>query len=354
MMNEGSRENTTLAVLAELVGGRVSGDPSTCISGVAPLGVAGARDICFLANPKAQDRLDGCQAAAIIVPPSLDGVVDKPLLLVDNPYLAFAKILNFLKVPERAVEGVSVRADVHPDAVIGPETTISPGCVVGAGVVVGRGSWLSPNVVVYPDVTIGEDCVIHANVVIREGCRLGDRVIIQPGAVIGADGFGYVPDGEHYYKIPQVGTVVLEDDVEVGACTCIDRGTLGDTRVARGTKIDNLVQVAHNTQVGEDCILISQMGLAGSVKVGRHCTISGQVAVSDHVTIGDHVTIAGKSGVTNDVDSHQVMAGFPAMPHRQWLRANMTIQHLPDMRKDLQTLKKQVAELLENKTEDDV
>lgn len=351
-MNEGRRVKTTLAVLADLVGGCVSGDPSTFVSGVAPLESAGPTHISFLANPKRLDRLVNCRAAAIIVPPALDGAIDTPLLLTENPYLAFAKILTFFEVPAHVGRGVMPGANVHPDAVLGQNVTVSPGCVIAAGARIGRGSHLHPNVVVYADAVVGEDCVLHANVTVRERCLLGNRVILQPGAVVGSDGFGFAPDGEGYFKIPQVGHVVIEDDVEIGSCSCIDRATMGVTRIGRGTKIDNLVQIAHNVQVGEDCIMVSQVGVAGSTRIGRHCTFGGQSAMTGHVTIGDNVTVAGRSGVTNDIASNQSVAGLPVMPHRDWLKNTMAMQHLPEMRRELKQLKRQIDELTKQLSED--
>ncbi|MDH3998681.1 MAG: UDP-3-O-(3-hydroxymyristoyl)glucosamine N-acyltransferase [Desulfuromonadales bacterium] len=344
---------TTLADLAELVEGRVSGDPSTPISGLASLDSAGPEEITFLSNPKLRDKIAGCQAGAIIVPPALDGAVDRPLLLSDNPYLAFAKILTYFVAPPHQPQGIMPGAQVHPEAKVADGVTISPGCVVGAGASIGSGTFLQPNVVVYADAEIGEDCLLHANVTVREGCKLGNRVILQPGVVIGGDGFGFAPDGRAYFKIPQVGHVVLEDDVEVGACSCVDRGTLGITRIARGSKIDNLVQVAHNVEVGEDCILVSQVGIAGSTKLGAHCTFGGQAAVAGHLTLGENVTIAGRGGVTNDVAANQSLAGLPAMPHREWLKATMTVPHLPEMRRELKRLKAQVEKLTNQLSKDE-
>lgn len=345
-------EKATLGELAELVGGRVCGDPSICLSGVAPIDQAGPDQITFLANPKYQPLLATSQAAAIIVHPSLEGASDRPLLLTPNPYLAFAKILTRLHLPKPEPRGVLPGATVHPDALLGEDVTISAGCVIEAGVKIGRGTLLHPNVVVYADAEIGADCILHANAVVREGCRLGDRVILQPGAVIGSDGFGFAPDGEGYFKIPQVGRVVIEDDVEIGACTCVDRGTLGDTRIGRGSKIDNLVQLAHNVQVGEHCILVSQVGIAGSSRIGRHCTFGGQVALAGHLKVGDNVTVAGRSGITKDVEGNQTVAGLPVMPHREWLKMTMSMQNLPEWRRELARLKRQVAEL-ENKLMED-
>lgn len=344
-MHAEHREMTSLAVLADLVGGCVSGDPSTSVSGVAPLDLAGPDQISFLANPKYKDKMSDCRAAAIIVHPSLQGSVAKPLLLAENPYLAFAKILTFFEVPPYVGRGVDPGAYVHTDAVLGENVTIAPGAVVSAGAKIGSGSRLNPGVVLGEGAVVGEDCILHANVTVRENCVLGDRVILQPGAVIGSDGFGFAPDGSRYYKIPQVGHVVIEDDVEIGACSCVDRGTLGITRVARGVKIDNLVQIAHNVQVGEDTILVSQVGIAGSTVIGKHCTFGGQAGTAGHVKIGDNVTLAGRGGISKNVESNQSLAGVPAMPHRDWLKATMTMTHLPEMRKELQKLKNEIAEL---------
>ncbi|MEJ2471157.1 MAG: UDP-3-O-(3-hydroxymyristoyl)glucosamine N-acyltransferase [Desulfuromonadales bacterium] len=351
-MHEQRREKTSLAILAELVGGSVSGDPSLTVSGVAPLDTAGPEQISFLTNPKYQGKLEQCRAAAIIVHPSLAGCLDRPLLLVDNPYLAFAKVLAYFEAPTSPAEGILPGAHVHPTARIADQVTIAAGCVVAAGARIGRGTRLQPNVVVGENAAIGEDCLLHANVTVREECLIGNRVILQPGAVIGADGFGFAPDGDRYYKIPQVGRVVIEDDVEVGACSCIDRGTLGDTRIGRGSKIDNLVQIAHNVQIGENTILVSQVGISGSTMIGRHCTFGGQSATTGHVKIGDNVTLAARGGITSDVADGQVLAGLPAMPHRHWLKATMTMTHLPDMRRQLKQLRSQVDALLAKLAED--
>ncbi len=352
-MHAERREKTSLAVLAELVGGCVSGDPSTLISGVAPLDVAGPEQVSFLSNPKFLSKLADSQAAAIIVHPSLQGSMQTPLLLAENPYLAFAKILTFFEVPPFAGQGIQLGAHVHPDAIVGENVTIEPGCVICAGATIGSGTHLHPNVVVGVDAVIGDDCLLHANVTVREKSVLGNRVIIQPGAVLGGDGFGFAPNGQSYYKIPQIGHVVIEDDVEIGACSCIDRGTLGVTRIARGVKIDNLVQVAHNVQVGEDTLLVSQAGIAGSTVIGKHCVFGGQSAAAGHVKIGDNVTLAARGGIPNNVDGNQSLAGVPAMPHREWLKATMTMTHLPEMRRELKRLKKQVDELKRKLSEDE-
>jgi UDP-3-O-[3-hydroxymyristoyl] glucosamine N-acyltransferase len=331
--------------LADLVDGQVRGNADLLVSGVAPLDRAGPGEISFLVKPKFRGQLETTQAGAVIVHPSLDGAIDRTLLLCANPYLAFARILAHFHPAPHLPQGLHPAASVDPTAVVAATATIGAGCVVGAGARIGAGSVLHANVTVYPHAEIGRNCLIHAGVVIREQCVVGDRVIIQPNAVIGSDGFGFAPDGQRYEKIPQVGRVIVEDDVEIGASSCVDRGTLDDTRIRRGTKVDNLVQIGHNVQVGEDCILVAQVGIAGSAEIGRHCTFGGQSATSGHLKIGDNVTIAARGGVSSHVESNQVMAGFPLMPHREWLKMAMTMTHLPEMRRELHQLKQHLLKL---------
>jgi UDP-3-O-[3-hydroxymyristoyl] glucosamine N-acyltransferase len=199
--------------------------------------------------------------------------------------------------------------------------------------------------VIYPGVSIGTDTVIHANAVIRERCRIGSNCVIQPGAVIGSDGFGYAPDGQGYYPIPQIGIVVLEDNVEIGANTCIDRAAVEVTLIRRGTKLDNLVQVAHNCQIGENCMIVSQVGISGSTKIGNHVTLAGQVGVAGHLTIGDNVMIGAQSGVPSSLPANGGFSGTPVMPHKEWLKAMAVVPRLPELRKTLSALEKRVAEL---------
>ncbi|MEA3363081.1 MAG: UDP-3-O-(3-hydroxymyristoyl)glucosamine N-acyltransferase, partial [Thermodesulfobacteriota bacterium] len=313
-----------LQQLADLVGGEIKGDADVDIFQVAPIDQAQQGDITFVANPKYLAKLDDCQASAVILAPGIDAT-GMDLIICKNPYLAFARILTFLQVSNRPVKGVMPGAWVADSAIVDKTATIYPGCVVGEGVSIGAGSTLYPGVVIYDDVTIGQDCLLHAQSIVREGCRLEDRVILQPAVVIGSDGFGFAPDGDSYYKIPQVGIVVLEDDVEIGSNSCVDRAALGETRIRRGTKLDNLVQIAHNVNVGEDCILVSQTGIAGSSTIGNHCTFGGQAAIAGHLKVGDNVMIGGRGGATGNVDSNQILSGLPLMPHKQWLRATMTL-----------------------------
>ncbi len=335
-----------LRALAELVGGRIIGDPELRIERVASIAQAGEGEITFLANPKYLPRLATTAASAVIVAPGVEAhAQERTLLVCANPYLAFARILDHLQGPRHEERGVMEGSSVHPEAEIAAHVTIHPGCVVGRGASIGRGSTLYPGVVLYEDAVVGDGCVLHAGVIVREGCRIGNQVIIQPGAVIGSDGFGYAPDGQHYVKIPQVGIVVIEDDVEIGAATCIDRAALGVTRIRRGVKIDNLVQVGHNVVIGEDTIIVAQVGVAGSSEIGRHCTIGGQAAIVGHIKIGDNVMVGGQSGVNNNVAGGQILSGTPVMPHKNWLKASMSFAKLPEMRKELSRMKAQLEEL---------
>ena len=244
-----------LEVLAELVGGNLIGDPDLEIRAVAPLDKAEEGEIAFLSNPRYLKLVPECRASAIILPPGVEFPC-AAAIVCRNPYLAFAQILTFLTLSPSQAKGVMAGSSIAQSAVLGNDVTVYPGCVVGEHVRIGDGVILYPNVVLYDGVEIGDNSLLHAGVVVREPCRIGANVIIQPKAVIGGDGFGFAPDGEAYFKIPQVGVVVIEDDVEIGANTCIDRATLGETRIRRGTKIDNLVQVGHNVVIGENTIIV--------------------------------------------------------------------------------------------------
>lgn len=336
----------TLNELAELVGGTVVGDGKAEIHRVAGIDSAKPGEITFLANPKYLPLLKTTQASAVMVMPGVEapGV---SLLVCPNPYLAFAKVLTALHVSKPAYRGVMEGAYVDPAAQLADGVTVYPGCVVGKNVSIGAGTTLYPGVMLYDDVTVGEDCLIHAGTVVREGCRIGDRVIVQPKAVIGSDGFGFAPDGSGYYKIPQVGIVVIEDDVEIGAGTCLDRAALGETRIGRGSKLDNLVQIAHNVKIGADSIIVAQVGIAGSTEIGKHCTLGGQVGVAGHIKVGDNTMVGAQSGISGSMPGGEVVSGTPAIPHRDWLKAATSFSKLPEMRKEIKRLKKQVEELQE-------
>ena len=327
----------TLQELANHLGGQVIGDPTISITGLGTLDSATEGQITFLANPRYAAKVGTTAASAIVLTAAAE-TCGRNVIVVDNPYLAFAKLLTLFARRPRSAKGVMAGAFVGECVAIGKEPSIYPGTTIADCVSIGDRVTIHPNVTLYEGVVIGDDVTLHAGVSIREGCRIGNRVTIHNGAVIGSDGFGYAPDGQSWFKIPQIGNVVIEDDVEIGANTTVDRAALETTRIGRGTKIDNLVQVAHNCQIGEDCIIVAQAGIAGSVKLGTHVTLGGQVAIVDHVTIGDNAMISGQSGVFNNVAAGAVVSGTPAMPHQARLKCAAVYPFLPEMRKTLARL----------------
>ena len=337
-------QSRTVTEIADYLGGTVRGDGSILISGLGTLETAGPDALTFLANPKYAAKVAETSAGAVLMAPGGERY-GRTAIEVANPYLGFAKLLTlFYTVPHEPL-GILPGAMVDSSATVGVGITVYPGVCIGKNVVVGDRTVIYPGAVLYDNVTIGEDCVIHANVVIRECCRLGDRCIIQPGAVIGSDGFGYAPDGAGYYRIPQIGIVVLDDDVEIGANSCIDRAAVEVTRIRRGTKLDNLVQIAHNCEIGEDCMIVSQVGISGSAKIGNHVTLAGQVGVAGHLTIGDNVLVGAQSGVPGSLPANAAYSGTPTMPHKEWLKSSMILPRLPEMRKTVSSLEKRITQL---------
>lgn len=334
----------TLKELAEYLGGTVRGDETCRVNGLAPLEAAGADKVTFLANPKYASKVANTGAGAVLMAPGGESY-GRNVIEVANPYLAFAKLLTLFYVQPHPPRGVLPEASVGIGVSLGEDISVYPGAVVGDNVSLGDRCVIHPGAVIYDGVTIGDDTTIHANAVVRERCRIGSRCVIQPGAVIGSDGFGYAPDGSSYYPIPQIGIVVLEDDVEVGANTCIDRAALEVTLIKRGTKVDNLVQIAHNCQIGEDTMLCSQVGISGSARIGNHVTLTGQVGVAGHLTIGDNVMVGAKSGVPSSLAPNAGYSGIPALPHKQWLRSMAVVAALPDLKKSVSALEKKIAEL---------
>lgn len=334
----------TLQELAEYLGGGVRGDGSVRISGLAPLDNAGPGTITFLANPKYAARVADTKADAVLMAPGGEAY-GRNVIELANPYLGFAKLLTLFYTQPHPALGVMPGALLGANVTLGEEISIYPGAVIGNNVSIGARTVIYPGAVLYDGVSIGTDCVIHANAVVRERCRIGHRCKLQPGAVIGSDGFGYAPDGSSYYPIPQIGIVVLEDDVEIGANTTVDRAALEVTLIKRGTKLDNLVQVAHNCRIGEDCMIVSQVGIAGSSTIGNHVTLAGQVGVVGHVAIGDNVIVGAQGGVPGSLAANAYYSGSPAMPHKEWLRVMGTLPRLPDMRKKMTELEKKIAGL---------
>ncbi len=337
-------ETKTLQELAEYLGGVVRGDTNATVNGLAPLEAAGPDKVTFLANPKYAAKVAETRAGAVLMAPGGESF-GRNVIEVANPYLGFAKLLTLFYTKPHPPLGVLPEAVIGTNVTLGEGISIYPGAVIGNNVTIGDRAVIHPGAVIYDNAVIGDDCVIHAHAVVRERCRLGKRCKLQPGAVIGSDGFGYAPDGSSYYPIPQIGIVVLEDDVEIGANSTVDRAALEVTLIRRGTKLDNLVMVAHNCQIGEDCMIVSQVGIAGSSKIGNHVTLAGQVGVVGHVSIGDNVIVGAQAGVPGSLAANAYYSGSPAMPHKEWLKTMGTLPKLPEMRKKLSELEKKIAEL---------
>jgi UDP-3-O-[3-hydroxymyristoyl] glucosamine N-acyltransferase len=335
-----------LRELAEWVGGTVVGDGEVEISGVAAIEEARIGEITFIANPKYLAKLNQTGASAVIVSKEISGA-NRPLLCVANPYLAFAKILDLFSHKAYEPKGIDPQARISPTAQLGKDLTIYPFVYVGDRCEIGDRVTLYPGVCVGEDSSIGEESVLYPHVSLYPGTVIGRRVILHSGVVVGSDGFGYVKEGRKNVKIPQVGSVQIEDDVEVGANTTIDRAALGKTVIRRGVKIDNLVMVAHNVVIGEDSIIVAQVGISGSTKLGNNVTLGGQVGLVGHIEIGDNVMVGAQSGVMNNLPPNQAFTGSPAMPHRDALRVVSIFQKLPEMRKSLTEMEKRLKKIEE-------
>lgn len=343
--DEPSRLRVTVRELASFLGCPFEGDGNVEIRGPAGLKTAGEGDIVFLAHPKYRTLLESTKASAVILPAG-EKFDRLPAIKSENPHLSFVRVVEFFVKPVRPEPGIHPTALVAPSARIGRDVSVGAFSVIGENVDIGEETVIFPLVSVYDGVKVGVKCIIHSHVSLREGVRLGNRVIIHNGAVIGADGFGYIPlpDGT-YRKIPQVGTARLEDDVEVGANTTIDRAALGETVVQRGAKIDNLVMVAHNVEVGKDTILAGQTGIAGSSKIGNNVIMGGQVGVSDHVEVGDRVIAAAQTGVSKDVPAGSIIGGSPHLDIRDWKKASILMPQLYGFIKEIKRLRLKVEEL---------
>jgi len=318
------------------------------ISGVNTLEAAGADEISFLSAESFLPQFRATRAAAVIVQRrvKLPQQSPTPVLPVDDADLAIARVLELFAPPvPHPPAGVDPTARVAQSAQLADDAAIGPNAVVGQRTRIGRGSHIHAGVIVGDDVVIGDHCQLFPNVVVRERITIGSRVIIHAGSVLGTDGFGYRWDGRQHVKIPQVGTVIIEDDVEIGSCVCIDRAKFGSTRVGRGTKIDNLVQIAHNVQIGSNCIVVGQAGLAGSVTLGERVMLGGQSAIRDHITLRDGAMVAACSGVAEDVAPQTQVSGLPALPHRQSLREQAALRRLPDLVAHVRRLQEELDKL---------
>ncbi|HEV3468641.1 MAG TPA: UDP-3-O-(3-hydroxymyristoyl)glucosamine N-acyltransferase [Pyrinomonadaceae bacterium] len=349
----GAKKSWTVAELAALVGGRAVGDGGVAVERVAAIAGAGAGDVVFAEDEKLLAEALAGGASCVVVPAGAE-VGGRPAIEAARPKLAFALIAEALHPPARREAGVHPTAVVAPDARLGEGVHVGPRAVVGPGAQLGAGTQVLAGAVVGQGARVGRDCVLHPCVVLYEGVSLGDRVVLHAGVVVGADGFGYVRDeGGEYHKFPQIGTVVIEDDVELGAGTCVDRGALGETRVGRGTKIDNLVQVGHNVRIGERVVIAAQTGISGSTVIEDEAVIGGQVGMGDHARVERGAVVGSKAGILPGkiVRAGAVMWGVPVRPLEEYKRLNALWGRLPQMRAEIEELKRQVRELTERREE---
>ncbi len=334
----------TTSQIAESLGGRVEGDSNLELAGFAPAHTARAGDLTFAENETYLAAAEGSAAAAILVGPDLPAS-QKTLIRVPHPRIAFARVLP-LFFPEPAhPAGVHPTAVVAPSAVVDPTAHIGPGCVVGERARLGARTTLLGGNHVAADCTVGDDCLLFPNAVIYARTQIGNRVRLHSCCVIGSDGYGYVFDRGVHLKVPQVGTVIIHDDVEIGANTSIDRGALGATVIGKGTKIDNLVQIAHNVVIGEHCLIVAQVGIAGSTRLGNYVTIAGQVGVAGHLKIGSRVSIGAQSGVMHPIPDGEKWLGAPAVPEKQAKRQYIAIYRLPDISRQVDQIERRLQAL---------
>lgn len=333
-----------LKEIARILGGAIEGDEDIIIKNISGIEDAKEGDITFVANPKYIKYIEQTKASAIVCSPDISSET-KNLLKVKNPYLAYAKAITYLNPQPEESGTVDERASIGKDVRLGKNVTIYPFVFIGDGSTIGEGSTVYPNCFIGRNAKIGHHTLIHPNVTIREKCIVGNNVIINSGAIIGSDGFGFAPDGAKKFKIPQLGIVQIDDDVEIGACTTIDRATIGKTWIKRGAKLDNLIQIAHNCTIGEDSIIIAHTGISGSTHIGDRVTMAGQSATAGHVKIGNDVTVGARGGIAVDVPPGQIVSGAPHMPHRDWLRSTLIFRKLPEMNQTIKDLKKKISEL---------
>lgn len=348
------KSEKTIEDLARLLGGVLYGDKKSLISDVASIDDAKEGEITFIDSLKKIKLIKDSLASAFIVPKEAqdsEELTGRNIIAVDEPYIAFARVIDILRPHLPPEIKISPKADISPGAKLGSNITIEAFAVIETGVLISDNVVIYPGVYIARGVRIGERTVIHSNVSIREDTWIGDDVIIHANSVIGSDGFGYIWDKDRYLKIPQRGSVRIENDSEIGACVTIDRGTIGETIIGRGTKIDNLSQIAHNVEIGEHSIIVSQTGIAGSTKIGKRVQIGGQAGLIGHIKVGDDARVAARAVVLGDVAPGTTVSGFPAMPHNLWLRVQSLTKKLPDMKSDLKNLEERLKRVENNKKE---
>jgi len=337
----------TAKQIAELIGGRVEGNENAAVHTFAKIEEGQEGAISFLSNPKYTHYLYDTQSTIVLVNDDLqlEHPVSATLIRVKNAYEAVAQLLQFYERMKPRKSGIDPLASVAPTATIGRDVYIGAFAVVGDGTTIGDGTQVYPHTVIGDGVSVGSGCLFYPNVTIYQGCRIGNNVTIHAGSVIGADGFGFAPNAEGYDKIPQIGIVIIEDNVEIGANTCVDRSTMGATIIHRGVKLDNLIQVAHNCEVGENTVMSAQVGMAGSTKIGQWCMVGGQAGFAGHIQVADKTFVGAQCGVISNTRGNEQLIGSPAMEPKQFFRSMAVMKRLPDMYRELNDLKKQVEEL---------
>lgn len=342
-----------LREIAERLNCRLEGDGDIEIRRVSGIEQAQPGDLTFIAHEKYVGKLATTRASAIIAAPAVGAMgTSAALLLTEQPYLAFAHAVDLLTSAPVPPKGIDPASWVAPDATLGPDVSIGPFVAIGAGASIGARTVIYPNVVVGAGASIGEDCIVRSQVSIRDGVVIGNRVILQDGAVIGSDGFGFArqPDGTHL-KIPQRAAIVIEDDVEIGANSAVDRPAVGETRIGAGTKVDNLVQIGHGVRIGRRVLFAAQVGIAGSCAIDDDVVLAGQVGVANHVHLGKGVIATAQTGIPNSVDAGAYISGYPAIPHREWLKSAAVYRQLPSLRQRVATLEQRIVELEEKLAE---
>jgi UDP-3-O-[3-hydroxymyristoyl] glucosamine N-acyltransferase len=337
----------TAKQIAEFVGGRVEGDEMAAVHTFAKIeeGTKGA--LSFLSNPKYVHYIYDTQSTIVLINEDVELTqpVSATLVRVKNAYESVARLLQLYEQMKPRKQGIDPLAFVAPTAKIGQEVYIGAFACIGEGAVIGDGCQIYPHTFIGDSVSLGEKCTVYPNVTVYQGCRLGNRVTLHAGAVVGADGFGFAPNTEGYEKIPQIGIVVIEDDVEIGANTCIDRSTMGQTVIHRGVKLDNLIQVAHNCEVGENTVMSAQVGMAGSTKIGKWCMVGGQAGFAGHIHVADKTFVGAQCGVIGDTKGDEKLVGSPAMEPKAFFKSMAVMKRLPDMYRELNALRKEVEEL---------
>jgi UDP-3-O-[3-hydroxymyristoyl] glucosamine N-acyltransferase len=336
----------TLGEIADRLGASLEGDSAIAVSGVAGLAEAGPGDVSFLADLRHAEAAETTGACAVLVDREFTGPVSAACLRVDSPYGSFVQLLEIFHVELASPEpGIHPAAVVHPGATLGEGVSLGPCVVLEEGVHVGDGTWIGSGTILGRNVRVGKNCRIHSLVQLRHGVELEDRVIVQAGAVVGSDGFGYVSDASGHRRIPHVGSVRVGNDVEIGANTAIDRGTVGDTVIEDGVKIDNLVHIAHNVVIGQASLVVAQVGISGSTRIGKGVVLGGQAGLVGHIHVGDGARIAGRSAVTKPVAEGSTVSGYPAMDHRRARRLEGHIRKLPDLAAQVKILESRICDL---------